>query len=449
MAESLDQLKKDSLLVILTYASAGLGHLRVTDALYEGLPKGVKPLLLTSQDEAINGLHRLTSIHPILRKIMEWVQRGELEDIFTYFYRLWLTKNTKTIYNQMMTIINQRADVPKQILLVSTHFSLAHQLAEIKNQLEREIKVKIFLAVQVTDDSPQHIWLVPGADLIFVPSGKTKSGLKSYEKQSGFKKTPIKISAYPMNPKIVCKLTKKEFKNKKNQLDPAKKTLANVIIPISGAAVGLGYFLGLIKNLSRQDKFRFLIISRCYKYTKKFLSRVKKMSACQIFSHKTDRGVVDVYEKVYQQKTISLEITKPSEQAFKALVEPDKNGGAILLFCQAVGRQEYDNLKFLDRHNLIPCQSKQNWLWRRSKQDKSLTVQEKKEILKTAQSWRGIKLPKKPSDSAQFINWCLKEGIFQAMLKAKLAGRVSDKNKNELNADGVRIFWQEIVQLLN
>lgn len=39
-----------SVMIIFSYALTGLGHLRVTDALYRGLPEGVRPLTLYSQD---------------------------------------------------------------------------------------------------------------------------------------------------------------------------------------------------------------------------------------------------------------------------------------------------------------------------------------------------------------------------------------------------------------
>ncbi len=55
-----------SLLLIFTYAPAGLGHLRVTDALYHGLPKGVQPVILGAHDRAVGAIHRFMSIHASL-----------------------------------------------------------------------------------------------------------------------------------------------------------------------------------------------------------------------------------------------------------------------------------------------------------------------------------------------------------------------------------------------
>ena len=48
-------------LVIFTTSPAGLGHLRVTDALLEGLPKDAKSFILGAIDPHITYLHRLSS----------------------------------------------------------------------------------------------------------------------------------------------------------------------------------------------------------------------------------------------------------------------------------------------------------------------------------------------------------------------------------------------------
>jgi len=82
---STSPLNQKSVMVIFTYAPAGLGHLRVTDALYHGLPDGVDPIILGSQDSFIRLAHRFTSIHPIARYIFEWAQHGALTEIFTFF----------------------------------------------------------------------------------------------------------------------------------------------------------------------------------------------------------------------------------------------------------------------------------------------------------------------------------------------------------------------------
>ena len=119
-------------------------------------------------------------------------------------------------------------------------------------------------------------------------------------------------------------------------------------------------------------------------------------------------------------------MTKPSEQAFKALISPNQVGGVILLFTNPVGRQEYDNLNFLKRHLLIPSDEDQKTLWRMPKTN---------DILKKAITWRGLRLPKNPEKSVNFLIWCIKNKIFEQM----------GKYTNKIQSDGVKRFWEEVI----
>src|SRR5579871_5517363 len=169
-----------SLVIVFATAPAGLGHLRVTDALYHGLPKEANVVLLGAQDKSISSLYRFISIHPITRQMMEWVQHGYPEELFTLGYRYYLRSQTELLLQQLQTILDERMNVPRSMLIVATHFALAHQLAQIKEYLMKKTSTRIFLAVQVTDDSPQMIWYVQGADAIFVPSDVTRKKLASF-----------------------------------------------------------------------------------------------------------------------------------------------------------------------------------------------------------------------------------------------------------------------------
>ncbi|MDP4011012.1 MAG: hypothetical protein Q8P72_02170, partial [Candidatus Roizmanbacteria bacterium] len=87
MKSSFFSLSKKSFLLVFAYAPAGLGHLRVTDALYRGLPPEVSPILLGSQDTTITAMHRMMSVHTITRAFFEWVEQGSAEEFTTPLYR--------------------------------------------------------------------------------------------------------------------------------------------------------------------------------------------------------------------------------------------------------------------------------------------------------------------------------------------------------------------------
>jgi hypothetical protein len=354
--------------LILTYAPAGLGHLRITDALYDGLPKLVNPVVLGSRDTSIQTLHRITSIHPIARGIFEWLQSGPLARQANRLYRWSLRVNTGVVYDEMCRLIEERFEPPKKILVVSTHFGLAHKLAVVKEKLKKEKGVEIILVVLVSDDTFQHIWYVDGADLLVVPSTFIKKKYAAYGESIG-KPVRIEVNPYPLNPQRMKKLGAVRMARKKNQMNPRSKEPIQVSIPISGAAVGMLYFSHLMTALhGKSDRFRFHIVSKDAPFTHSFLSEWADKPWVDLHVGREDRVVVDLYDTLLDTQVISLEVTKPSEQAFKALLGTEMRGGVILLFAEPVGQQETDNLNFLSHHGLIPAWDIRDRLWKMADQ---------------------------------------------------------------------------------
>lgn len=441
MDKLISPLEDKSLLICFAYAPAGLGHLRVTDALYHGLPKGTNtPLLLGSQDTTITYLHRFMSINPFIRHLTVWAEKGRIENVTTFVYKYLLRSHTDLLYEQMKTIISESYTAPSKILIIATHFGLAHQLSEIKERLENDTRIKVILVVQVTDDSPHHIWYIPGADLIFAPSERTQRELLRYGKKINCN-VPITVNPYPISPTLSKPLSEEQYKEKLMQVDNKNTTTPiQVIIPISGAAVGTDYFATLTSELNKKSsRFIFHIICKDAPFTKEFISKVAVHEYIRIYGAQEDRKVINAYESVYHKNVISIEITKPSEQSFKTLLDCKAENAPLLLFTEPVGRQEYDNLDFLKRHKLIP-----------NNQDQETLSQMKinPEILAKASSWRGIRLISDPIRTAQFIYWCLESGIFSKMMRYKPALTNNGFNPNELSPDGVKTFWKKVAGLL-
>ncbi len=440
MDKPASSLEDKSLLICFAYAPAGLGHLRVTDALYHGLPKGTNtPLLLGSQDTTITYLHRFMSLNPYIRRLTIWAEKGRVENITTFIYKYILRSHTDLLYEQMKTIISESYTAPSKILIIATHFGLAHQLSEIKERLEKDTRIKVVLVVQVTDDSPHHIWYIPGADLIFAPSERTQRELLRYGKKIN-SNVPIVVNPYPISPTLSKPLTNEQYEEKLTQVDNNSDIPIHVIIPISGAAVGTNYFSTLTAELNKKSsRFLFHIICKDAPFTKEFISDVAVHEYIRIYGAQEDRKVITAYENVYQKNVVSIEITKPSEQSFKALMDCKAENAPILLFTEPVGRQEYDNLDFLKRHKLIPNNQDQNTL---------LQMKINPEILKKASSWRGIRLIRNPIEAANFIYWCLESGIFSRMMRYKQALTKDSFNPNELSPNGVKTFWEKVDSLL-
>lgn len=190
---------KNGYAVLLTYALAGLGHLRVTDALKHGIEDDTPTYLYASPEQSLTAIHRLTSIHPVMRAIAEWVQWSPgAEDIFTHFFVGALTSVSGSVYQDILTFLNTNHVQEKTLIVVATHFGLAHQIAAVKQRFLKN-GFRIFLVVQVTDDSPQHIWYVPNADLIVVPSLRTKDLLLSFAKAHRMREVDTAVCPYPVS----------------------------------------------------------------------------------------------------------------------------------------------------------------------------------------------------------------------------------------------------------
>ena len=291
-----DYLDNKSITIIFIYAYAGLGHLRVTDALNEGLSKKASHTILGVENKTLTYFHRLTSVYPAARFIFERVQRGVLEDLFTFFYRRHIRKKTGPFSNQVIKVLKRKKGV-KKALIIATHYELAHKLGQAKKEIEKKTGMKVILILQVTDDSPQQIWYVSEADIIFVPSHYTRKALLKYAINAGFRITKMEVLPYPVSPRLSLHLSEENYQNKIDQIKPDGRANIHILVPISGAAVGMDYFLKLILNLHKlSDRFKIHFIVKRSIYTQFFLSRLKRRDYVRVHDFQTDRGVIDKYE---------------------------------------------------------------------------------------------------------------------------------------------------------
>ena len=212
--------------------------MRIMDALYHGLPETVNPVVLGSQDRSIQTVHRMMSISPIGRAVFEWLETGPLSSPFSRLYRYSLRTNTSVIYNEMARLLAERLERPERILVVCTHFGLAHKLAAIKAELQKREQVRIVLVVFVSDDIFHPIWYIDGADLLVVASQYTKRKYAAYGERLG-KKLRMEVVPYPLHPHLGKMLDAGQMAERARQLDPKGIEPIHVSIPIPGAAVVL------------------------------------------------------------------------------------------------------------------------------------------------------------------------------------------------------------------
>ena len=427
-------------MVVLTTSPAGLGHTRVTEALVRGLPKGIRAEVLGIEDKRIQFLHRITSTNSYLRHLTEFGQNHPyFESAFTNLYRNRIRSDTNEVFRTISDLVKRRRPKPEALLIISTHFSLAHKIAEVKARLTRELKLCVMLCVVVTDDSPQKVWGVYGADYIFVPSEETRKSLTDYLVSLKVPVPTILVCPYPISPNYSVVLSNEEFEKRKVQLKPIAAKNLRIIIPISGAAVQLKFFKETISYLDRKKKAEITLVSRDSGYTKEFLRWCQEIPSVEVVADKLDKEVVASYEREIEKNVFSVEITKPSEQAFKALVTPRQRGGMLILFSEPVGRQENDNLNFLAKHGLLPSSEDKVILHRLSYSNNTDGINQA--FLDRARGWRGLLLPSNGIVAGRAILRLRRLGILESMVNFK-----GFSESRELRSDGVKRFWRKLAK---
>ncbi len=118
-------------LVVITFARAGLGHLRVANAIIESVPAGTETVFFSTTDRATSFFHRLSSINPVMRYLAEAMQHGLLEAVFTLLYTASIRARAGRLLPQIEAVVNQQKVRPTELVFISTHFGLAHQLSEL------------------------------------------------------------------------------------------------------------------------------------------------------------------------------------------------------------------------------------------------------------------------------------------------------------------------------
>ena len=422
---------KDTLFIFTT-SPAGLGHIRVMNAIKSARPQSINSVDLGILDLKANRIHDLGSRVKFFVKLTEFYQTNPIAEKFvTHFYTNYLKKHTKNIIKDFTNIAQTHPDAKKWVV-ISTHFALAYGIAAAKEILEKSLGIKIYLTVVVTDASPQRIWAVKDADLIFAPSIDVKNKLQNFLPPD--KREIIKAISFPIAVRLSQNLTLSEFQFVVNQLNPSSDQITQIEIPVSGAAVQLDYLQRIIEILSYKN-YEFTVIGQESLLTKMFFNKLKTLPRVQVSIGVDAWQTVQYYESLfYQSNRPSIEITKPSEQAFKALLNPRQRGGVILLLTAPIGRQEYDNLSFLESYNFMPPLKENQEMW---------NAQDLTKWLVKAKDWRAIRIPEDPKFAASFIIKLKSSGIFYAMLKASIP------DKADLKTNGVEKIWEEIISLIS
>ena len=422
-------------LIIFTTSPTGLGHIRVTNALIKGLPKELPYHTIGINDSVIEGFYRLISTNWLLRETMEYFQTNQTaEKLQTQLFTWYEHNNTSCTTTELQNIIKANPQT-KKVVIISTHAQLARRIQKIIEQ--KIIQIPIFHTVIVTDDSPQRLWAVCSS-LVIVPSHKTLQELTKTFVCDRLHKGEIIVAPYPINPKLTEELSESSLTDRRKQLCATCEESTRICIPISGAAVQLKYLQTLITSLIEQNgskiRFSFDIITKEAPYTTNFIHTIKQNPEVTIHKSQTNTKTVEIYDQLYESThPPSIEITKPSEQCFKVLTSPKTKGGVLLLLTQPVGRQEYDNLNYLERNGFLPTKDFHTRLWKTMESD--ITMLDYKPL----SAYRALMLPSDPKRTANLIKLCLQNKVFEAMYDY-----TGYEENYQLSPHGVERIWQLI-----
>ena len=435
----MDSVLPPNTLVVFTSSPTGLGHIRVMNALIGGLPPGSTYKIVGVKDVNAAKIHALGSRIKILEKLTEFVQYNPtLESIVTKIYQIFFSSRTKKLTEELVKIREEYPDIDNWIV-VSTHFALAYPVVTIKKTFKKRFGINIYNILTVTDDSPQRIWAANGTNIIFTPSNLTEQAIRDFLPKDT--QTSVETVSFPVSPRLTQTLSDEELTFVENQLDPAMNIPLHLSIPVSGAAVQLDFLESLIKELTK-GQFVCTVIGQITPFTTTFFEHLKNIPRAQISAGNSANMTVKLYESAFYQKSRpAVEVTKPSEQTFKAILKPSERGGVIMLLTDPVGRQEHDNFHFLLRHLLVPDRDEELILDRYLLKGIA-TTEEKNMLHYKASHWRALKLPSDPMLASTFIKRAKQEGILHTMLA------YVPETKRDLTSDGVAQIWSATIEMV-
>ncbi|MCX5703577.1 MAG: hypothetical protein NT066_03695 [Candidatus Omnitrophica bacterium] len=308
--------------LLLTYASAGSGHFKAAQALYNYLEENCPQIDLRLIDilDKTNSFFRFS-----YTKGYSFVVRHL---IFLWRLLFWITQVKPfrpvarligDILNRLNTIRFARFLIREDFdFIISTHFLPS----EIASNLKRAQKIKSRLVTVITDYGVHPFWISDGVDIYIVASGFTKRQLLL----EGIAEDKVKECGIPIDQKFLRQYDKASLARKLD-LDPAKFTAL-----IMTGSFGLGP-LEKIVNALYQDMQVLVVCAN----NKRLFAKLKKRCL-------KDVRVFGLIDNVQELMSISdIIITKPGGLSISEAL----NMELVPLFIASIPGQEECNARLL------------------------------------------------------------------------------------------------------
>jgi processive 1,2-diacylglycerol beta-glucosyltransferase len=250
--------------IFVFYATAGIGHRKAAEAIYEEIKHYI------SNEHKIRIFDSLDYTNPLFKFIYSSGYTfliSRLPIIWGFFY--WLTDTSFTRYfiglcRSCCNFLNSRKlskflSKQQPEIIISTHFFANQIISWLKNTKRLDCK----LICVITDYSIHSFWLANSVDIYTVANQNLKDDLISY----GIKADKIKVTGIPV---------KRDFLKIQNKYEICRKINVNPDIftaLIVTGAIGVGPITTIVKTL--QDEVQLIVV--CGKNRRLFnkLSRSK------------------------------------------------------------------------------------------------------------------------------------------------------------------------------
>jgi len=313
--------------VLITYASAGAGHQKVAEAIFDYLQANRKDLKLELVDI-------LPYANPFFRFLYH---RGYLllvnQATWLWRFLFWFTglKPARGICRKISIITNYLSclDFIRFLknenfdFIISTHFLNS----ELASGLKIKNKINSKLVTVITDFGVHPFWVSESTDIYAVASEFTRAELL----KADVKEETIKVTGIPANPKFNSERNRQGLARKLG-LDPEKFT----VLLITGS-FGLGPLEKIAENLN--DKAQVLVV--CAKNYSLY-SRLEKKNLDNV---KVYGFVNNTHELMAVSDVI---VTKPGGSSIAELL----NCGLFPIFISSIPGQEENNVKALSAYGV-------------------------------------------------------------------------------------------------
>ncbi|MCG2714633.1 MAG: hypothetical protein L6308_07370 [Candidatus Omnitrophica bacterium] len=313
--------------VLITYVSAGAGHRRAAEAVYDYLKNNRKDLTVELVDilPFANSFFRFcyNSGYPFLVHYATWLW-GFFFWVTESRLTRWLSRKGALIVNYLgcrrfvAYLIRENFD-----FIISTHFLNSELVANLK--VKNKIQAKLITVI--TDFGVHPFWVSKGTDLYIAACGSTKEKLLNM----GVIEQKIQASGIPFSPSFVKTQNRAELAEKfgigKNKF---------TVLLMTGS-FGVGPLEEIAESLSAQAQ----VLVVCAKNKKLFIRLQKRnLENVKVF------GFVDNAEELMAVSDII--VTKPGGSSIAELL----NMELLPVFIAAIPGQESQNAKVLASYHV-------------------------------------------------------------------------------------------------